>query len=883
MNHIVEPGQFLSGRYQLTELCPEQPSQDSVELWSATDTLLGKPVRILALDPRSPLKQSTLDAARRSALVDNANLVRVLSVGDSPESAFVTLELPAGKQLSSYLETPLNGEQAWSILGTLSQVLAAAQERGLRHYQITPDRIWVSPTGSIALDGVGISAALAGTPASEVPSARADRLESRQLLGFTAGLLTGEFPTTSDGVDPAIDKALSTADLPEPLRTTLNRERDGQGATSPSAIVRELGTWPPVKLSLPTPEPPTSPSPAPAASPRRKSAFGGERFFSPRREDQAPSVEKFPKITAPLGGDGMSASPAESLSDQPDSASPAPISRWGGPKPTPASTPSAESPSAGVTSADTTASDEPASGPDELPAEAVSSRAESSSSAEASSATAEPPAHDVPSTGATAVFKKIVDPEESDGPADDHFVKAASVGFAAGMASEREAVHVGTEQEPEQQDSGAPVGATDNSADDAADRASTESEATSGSSAPEAGVVDSELGIPAQEPLGLTPDWVKPEEFAGESAPTPAPAIADSLSDSPVDSPAEAASENEVGVSPATPDESPSEPASDNQTDDSLTSGESPAEPPHETEVIAAAGTHVLSSGASTSGGGTSSAGKSGGAATPAEAPYTPDRPVTPAHPAAAAAVPPQPPAEATNSRTGGSDGDGGNGGERQYNPSKVFTIGTAIIVAIAFIWAAVTLFRPTTDPDTSRPTATPTVTAAPTGEPEPEPTETPEPEPTEDYPAPEISNVTLLNPEAAALDPSNVGEQDSPSTVGNTFDGNSGTLWRSWWYSNPDFVGKSGLGLEVTLAEETQVSEVNLAVSGEGGNVQWRSTSADAPSEGDVLAEGSMSSDTSLSVDDPEVTNTIVLWFNQLPTDDEGNYRISISEITVN
>ncbi|MDN6485958.1 MAG: hypothetical protein L0K34_00465, partial [Ancrocorticia sp.] len=189
--------------------------------------------------------------------------------------------------------------------------------------------------------------------------------------------------------------------------------------------------------------------------------------------------------------------------------------------------------------------------------------------------------------------------------------------------------------------------------------------------------------------------------------------------------------------------------------------------------------------------------------------------------------------------------------------------------------------FNPTTTPETKAPVLTPTPTAEATPEPEettPEPTE----EPTEDYPDPEIDTVALLNPEAAALDPSNVGEQDSPATIGNAYDGNESTVWRSWWYSNADFVGKSGLGLAIALDEETEVSEVTLAVNGSGGNVQWRDTSDDSPTEGDVLAEGSMSSETNLKADEPAVTDTIVLWFNELPTDDEGNYRISISEISV-
>ncbi len=210
---------------------------------------------------------------------------------------------------------------------------------------------------------------------------------------------------------------------------------------------------------------------------------------------------------------------------------------------------------------------------------------------------------------------------------------------------------------------------------------------------------------------------------------------------------------------------------------------------------------------------------------------------------------------------------------------SWIFTTGAAALVVIGGIWAVTTFFSPTKEVVLPKPklTSEPSMSAG---------SATPAPTPTqpsvESLPAPIISSIALLNPQGAQLDPATVAEQDSPATVTNAIDSNPNTVWRSWWYSNPNFVRKEGIGLEVKLAAESRVSEVNLQVNGEGGNVQWRNTTATAPNGGNVIAEGAMSSSTALKASEPIATDTVILWFTQLPTDNEGRYRISLAQVQV-
>ncbi|MCF2707187.1 hypothetical protein I6E29_07915 [Arcanobacterium haemolyticum] len=210
---------------------------------------------------------------------------------------------------------------------------------------------------------------------------------------------------------------------------------------------------------------------------------------------------------------------------------------------------------------------------------------------------------------------------------------------------------------------------------------------------------------------------------------------------------------------------------------------------------------------------------------------------------------------------------------------SWIFTTGAIVLVCVAAAWALLTFFAPTKEVELSKPRLTAEPTAQATESASATPSSTPT---TETLPAPTLSSITLLNPQGDLLDPATVAEQDSPSTVVNAIDGNPATSWRSWWYTNENFVRKEGIGLEIKLAAKAKVNEVDLQVNGQGGNVQWRNTTSATPNAGDVLAESAMSSATVLKAAEAQGTDTIILWFNSLPTDPEGNYRIDLVDITV-
>ena len=818
MDPIVHSGQYLAGRYQLTKPYEEQLPQPGTQLWAATDKLLGREVRVLVLHPDLPSKQAVVDAARRTALVDDPHVVHILSADDSADTPFVASEIPAGQRLSSFIDgTPLGAAQAVALTGTIAESLSAASQRGLRHLHISPDFVWITPSGDLHVDGVGVTAALDSSTEDLTP-VQADRREVRQLLALTSALLTGQpfenVTGNNDELTSAFETALARQDLPEGLRHALERERDGYGISRISDLAHALTPWGAVN---------------PADFHNLEASPVASESEEP--ENSGSDTAVYP-VTIP---------PGSKSADTPESADPAdesPIGEVTGVTETSEAAKTAEADKeADETEADEpTDDDSPSADPqsdeasfDDLLRGTVSSPASSDDpirvgpnadptvravfpkitaplggasledtaavphSPTESSSLAVPDSPDEPAApeesafesteklSGTAVMKAVVDPDAPEVPAQT-LKPEISAGFAAGLAAASANNTFFTPQ-------WAPSGDDDVTEDTVS---------SEHGDAEEDAVVKSETPEVADDPEG-TADIV-PVTIPGDSEVSDEPAVVD-------------------------------------ETDAALTP---PIEAVTRTSVFAAA------------------AEQSG---SPAAAPS-----VTPARPhgepsvhtfeelgASAPAVKPE-----ENSEP-----------EKQYNPSKVITLGAAILVAVGLIWSVGNLFRPTTEPELRKPVITATPTTAPDGA-AAQPSAAPPAEP------PAISSVTLLNPQADTSD------EDSPGGLPYAWDGNTGTGWSSWWYGDSNFAGKDGVGLEIELAAEADVSEVVLNVAANGGNVQWRNTDASAPSGGDLVAESAMSSETVLKAAEPVRTSTIIIWFNQLPVNGAGENRIELLEIEV-
>ncbi|WP_241237084.1 murein biosynthesis integral membrane protein MurJ [Georgenia faecalis] len=209
---------------------------------------------------------------------------------------------------------------------------------------------------------------------------------------------------------------------------------------------------------------------------------------------------------------------------------------------------------------------------------------------------------------------------------------------------------------------------------------------------------------------------------------------------------------------------------------------------------------------------------------------------------------------------------------ERQLDPTPIVLVVAAILVLIASVLA----FRTLTADVEPRETTTPAATAAPTPTPTPTPEAPSAPATTPPPPPPAPPQIAALAP----LDPEGDGAEN-PELTPAAHDGDPATYWRSRSYNDPAYGMKSGIGLAVTLAEPTTVSEVRLNLMGSGGWVQIRATDPATPTEGPILAEGEMGPDAVFTLSEPTETDRLVLWFTGLPVaQSDGKNRIELAEL---
>lgn len=181
-------------------------------------------------------------------------------------------------------------------------------------------------------------------------------------------------------------------------------------------------------------------------------------------------------------------------------------------------------------------------------------------------------------------------------------------------------------------------------------------------------------------------------------------------------------------------------------------------------------------------------------------------------------------------------------------------------------------------------------------GRAEPEPTDpwplsTSDEEPSESDSAPAALPTTTPSPtstepmeitDGISFDPTASGGENQDLAY-YAYDGDPDTFWRSLRYNSPTYGMKEGLGFTVELNQRAEVSEVVLNVMGSGGHVQIRAAGADAPNEGPVLAEGPLDHETTFTFDKPAETDSIALWFTELPVaDSDGRNRIELAEVEV-
>ncbi len=206
----------------------------------------------------------------------------------------------------------------------------------------------------------------------------------------------------------------------------------------------------------------------------------------------------------------------------------------------------------------------------------------------------------------------------------------------------------------------------------------------------------------------------------------------------------------------------------------------------------------------------------------------------------------------------------------RRIDPGP-FVIGLVIIGLVVAIVLAMNVLKNAGAPVVLPPREDPVAVETTPGESAP-PEETTEQ--AEVAAIPVIAQINVLDPEGDG--------QENQELAGRAFDGDLASFWRSRSYVNPAFGMKSGIGLDVVLAEPAIVTEIEIVLAGEGGHVQVKTDPADANRQ-DPIAEADLTRTTLITLAEPTELSHVVLWFTALPVaDSDGKNRIELLEVEI-
>ncbi len=221
MSSIAEQvGRVVGDRYRL--LAPIG-SGASAQVFAAEDTRLGRRVAVKVLHPALARDESFLRRfraeARLAASLDHPHVMRVFDWGEQQAGPYLVLELLAGGNLRTLLDSGvrLTHAQVASFGAQAAAGLAYAHRRGIIHRDIKPGNLLFDDEGHVRIGDFGVARAIAqsalteplgmvfGTARYSSPEqARGDALDDRTDVYSLALVLyeslTGRVPFSSDTV-----------------------------------------------------------------------------------------------------------------------------------------------------------------------------------------------------------------------------------------------------------------------------------------------------------------------------------------------------------------------------------------------------------------------------------------------------------------------------------------------------------------------------------------------------------------------------------------------------------------------------------------------------------------------------------------------------------
>ena len=218
MSSAIRRGDVIAGRYRMVDLLKET---DGGWFWRAHDQVLARHVAFHVIgshDRRAPL---LLDAAKRSATVVDARVLRVLDADERDDMCYVVNEWGSGRSLDLMLEDgPLPPRRSAWIASEVSETIAEAHARGEAHGRLVPENVLIDHNGSVRIIGFAVDAALHGLP----PGRRSQ--DVIDLAGILYAALVGKWPGVSRSAVPAAPVGNGHPLRPRQVRAGIPRALD---------------------------------------------------------------------------------------------------------------------------------------------------------------------------------------------------------------------------------------------------------------------------------------------------------------------------------------------------------------------------------------------------------------------------------------------------------------------------------------------------------------------------------------------------------------------------------------------------------------------------------------------------------------------------------
>ncbi len=146
------------------------------EVWRADDTVLARTVAVKTLKPEyiddEEFRARFRAEARHAAGLVHPGIASVYDFGESPDRAWLVMELVEGEPLSTLLrrEGTLGPDRTLDVVAQTAAALQVAHEAGLVHRDVKPGNLLVRPDGVVKVTDFGIASATGAVPLTRTGS-----------------------------------------------------------------------------------------------------------------------------------------------------------------------------------------------------------------------------------------------------------------------------------------------------------------------------------------------------------------------------------------------------------------------------------------------------------------------------------------------------------------------------------------------------------------------------------------------------------------------------------------------------------------------------------------------------------------------------------------